>query len=53
MHTFCNSLLCQDAYASIFLFQYSMNPFYKLNTPIKSIGFEKKAQLYGRKYLSS
>jgi len=36
-----------------FLFQYSMNPFYKLNTPIKSLGFEKKAQLYGRKYLSS
>lgn len=34
-------------------FQYSMNPFYKLNTPIKSLGFEKKAQLYGRKYLSS
>ncbi|TGZ55709.1 Trafficking protein particle complex subunit 2 [Temnothorax longispinosus] len=33
--------------------QYSMNPFYKLNTPIKSLGFEKKAQLYGRKYLSS
>ncbi|CAL7933198.1 trafficking protein particle complex subunit 2 isoform X2 [Xylocopa sonorina] len=33
--------------------KYSMNPFYKLNTPIKSIGFEKKAQLYGRKYLSS
>lgn len=30
-----------------------MNPFYKLNTPIKSAGFEKKAQFYGRKYLTS
>ena len=30
-----------------------MNPFYKLNTPIKSVGFEKKAQFYGRKYLTS
>lgn len=35
------------------LFQYTMNPFYKLNTPIKSVGFEKKAQLYGKKYLTS
>ncbi|XP_058789401.1 probable trafficking protein particle complex subunit 2 [Phymastichus coffea] len=31
--------------------KYSMNPFYKFNTPIKSVGFEKKAQYYGRKYL--
>ncbi|XP_034950809.1 probable trafficking protein particle complex subunit 2 [Chelonus insularis] len=33
--------------------KYSMNPFYKLNTPINCVSFEKKAQLYGRKYLSS
>ncbi|CAD6234345.1 GSCOCG00001836001-RA-CDS [Cotesia congregata] len=33
--------------------KYSMNPFYRINTPINSVGFEKKAQLYGRKYLSS
>ncbi|XP_051157731.1 probable trafficking protein particle complex subunit 2 isoform X2 [Leptopilina boulardi] len=33
--------------------KYSMNPFYKINTPIKSVGFEKKAQLYGRKYLTT
>lgn len=33
--------------------KYSMNSFYKVNTPIKSPMFEKKAQLYGRKYLLS
>lgn len=33
--------------------KYSMNPFYKINTPIKSVGFEKKAQFYGRKYLTT
>jgi trafficking protein particle complex subunit 2 len=33
--------------------KYLMNPFYALNTPIKSQMFEKKAQLYGRKYLIS
>ncbi|KAK0084981.1 hypothetical protein PV325_005978 [Microctonus aethiopoides] len=33
--------------------KYSMNPFYTINTPIVSVGFEKKAQIYGRKYLSS
>ncbi|XP_073843230.1 trafficking protein particle complex subunit 2 isoform X2 [Musca autumnalis] len=33
--------------------KYSMNSFYKINTPIKSPTFEKKAQLYGRKYLLS
>ncbi|TMW53706.1 hypothetical protein DOY81_001251 [Sarcophaga bullata] len=33
--------------------KYSMNSFYKVNTPIKSPLFEKKAQLYGRKYLLS
>lgn len=30
-----------------------MNPFYKVGTPIKSTAFEKKVQLYGRKFLTS
>ena len=29
-----------------------MNPFYAINTPIKSLSFEKKAQFYGRKFLT-
>ncbi|XP_055843845.1 probable trafficking protein particle complex subunit 2 [Episyrphus balteatus] len=33
--------------------KHSMNSFYKINTPIKSPMFEKKAQLFGRKYLLS
>lgn len=31
----------------------SMNPFYTKDTPIKSPMFEKKAQLYGKKFLVS
>ncbi|KAJ8971438.1 hypothetical protein NQ314_000694 [Rhamnusium bicolor] len=30
-----------------------MNPFYEEDTSIKSAAFEKKAQLYGKKYLSN
>ena len=31
--------------------KYAMNPFYEINTPIKSAAFEQKAVIYGRKYL--
>ncbi|XP_055373511.1 probable trafficking protein particle complex subunit 2 [Condylostylus longicornis] len=33
--------------------KHSMNSFYKINTAIKSQMFEKKAQLYGKKFLLS
>lgn len=33
--------------------KHSLNSFYKINRPIKSVTFEKKAHTYGRKYLLS
>ncbi|CAG9805121.1 unnamed protein product [Chironomus riparius] len=31
----------------------ALNPFYNINSPIKSVQFEKKAQIAGKKYLSN
>lgn len=40
-------------YVYLFLFQYSMNPFYKMNMPIKCPSFDRKVMVYGRKHLVS
>ena len=48
----------EDGIKNFFLEMYEtyikwvMNPFYEVNTPIKSQNFEKKSQYYGRKFLT-
>ena len=50
-HILRSTLNCPQEMYETYI-KWLMNPFYDLNAPIKSQAFERKAQLYGRKYLT-